>query len=64
MRFDSHSPSPPLDNFVDRFWLCTDGQSNRRERILPSGTIELVINLKDDEIRIHDPPSADVTEAA
>ncbi len=55
MHFVSHSPGPPLGNFVDRLWLCADAPSNRQERILPTGTIELVVNLSDDEVRIYDP---------
>ena len=55
MIFCSHAPSPPLADFVERFWLCSDTPSHRRERILPSGTIELVINLLEDEIRIYEP---------
>jgi AraC-like DNA-binding protein len=50
-----YTPSPPLSDFVERFWLCSDTPSHRRERILPSGTIELVINLREDEIRIYQP---------
>jgi AraC-like DNA-binding protein len=33
-------------------WLVAEGQSPRRERILPSGTIELVVNLRQDQVRI------------
>ena len=55
MQFLRHAPGPPLDEFVEYFWLCTQGQSNRKERILPSGTVELVINLCQDEVRIHNP---------
>lgn len=51
----TYSPGPPLDEYIDRFWFCSDTPSHPRERILPSGTIELVINLSDDEIRIYDP---------
>src|SRR5262249_13927458 len=51
----TYTPGPPLDACIDRFWLCTDTPSHPRERILPSGTVELVINLSDDEIRIYDP---------
>src|SRR5687768_5684854 len=32
-------------------WLVAGGQSPRRERVLPSGTIELVINLLQDQVR-------------
>jgi AraC-like DNA-binding protein len=51
----TYSPGPPLDEYIDRFWYCSDTPAHRRERILPSGTVELVINLSDDEIRIDDP---------
>lgn len=59
MRYCSYAPAPPLSDFVERFWLCSDAPPHRRERILPSGTIELVINLLDDEIRIYDPAHPD-----
>jgi AraC-like DNA-binding protein len=55
----TYNPGPPLDEFVDRFWLCSDSPQHPRERILPSGTLELVINLSDDEIRIYDPSHPD-----
>jgi AraC-like DNA-binding protein len=50
-----YTPVSPLLDFVDDFWLY-DGytQQHFKERILPSGTIELVINLRDDELRIYD----------
>src|SRR5215510_2751593 len=51
----SYRPSPPLDEFVDHFWLIDGGQVPQLEKIMPSGTIELVVNLKDDKIYIHDP---------
>ena len=51
----TYVPGPPLDEYIDRFWFCSDTPSHPRERILPSGTVELVINLTGDEIRIYDP---------
>jgi AraC-like DNA-binding protein len=56
MSYRSYTPAPPLGDFVDRFWHY-DGYapSHRRERILPSGTVELVINRGDDEVRIYHP---------
>jgi AraC-like DNA-binding protein len=48
----SYTPRAPLNEFVERMWLVSGGQTSRRERILPSGTIELVINLLQDEVRI------------
>jgi AraC-like DNA-binding protein len=50
----TYTPGPPLDEYVDRFWLCSDTPPHARERILPSATVQLVINLCDDEIRIYD----------
>jgi hypothetical protein len=55
MIYRSYIPSPPLVGFVERFWQCSDHPAHWRERILPSGTVELVINLREDEIRIYDP---------
>lgn len=55
MRFFSHEPARPLGDFIHNFWDCTDAPSHPRERILPSGTIEIVVNLREDEIRIYDP---------
>src|SRR5262249_28508713 len=50
----TYTPGPPLDAYIDRFWLFSDTPPHPRERILPSGTVQLVINLTDDEIRIFD----------
>jgi len=55
MHFSSRRPAPPLATFVDNLWHCSDAPTHSRERILPSGTVELVINLHDDEVRIYDP---------
>jgi len=48
----TYTPGPPLDEYIDRFWFCSDTPPHPRERITPSGTAHLVINLSDDEIRI------------
>ena len=55
MLYLSYRPGPPLNEFVDNFWLIQGGQMPRLEKILPCGSIELVVNLKHDEIHIHDP---------
>lgn len=54
MRFISYEPGPPLGDFVHRFWDSTYTPCHNRVRILPTGTIELVINLSEDEVRIFD----------
>jgi AraC-like DNA-binding protein len=59
MFYRSHTPPPPLSDFIERFWICSDATPHPRERILPSGTIELVVNLREDEVRIYDPSHPD-----
>jgi AraC-like DNA-binding protein len=49
-----HRPTPPLSDFVDNLWALGDAPRHTRERIVPSGTIELVINLREDVFRIYD----------
>ncbi|HEX3093991.1 MAG TPA: helix-turn-helix domain-containing protein [Candidatus Angelobacter sp.] len=56
MLFATHIPQPPLNRFVDLFWFY-DGYSpgpHSKERLMPDGSVELVINLKEDEARIYD----------
>jgi AraC-like DNA-binding protein len=50
----SHQPGRALDGFVENLWSLRDAPRHARERILPSGTLELVINLHEDELRIYD----------
>jgi AraC-like DNA-binding protein len=54
VKFHAHSPGPPLAGFVENLWSLSDAPSHARERILPAGTLELVINLDEDEFRIYD----------
>lgn len=55
-------PSPPLDRFISSIWFC---QSQPRpfalERVLPNGTAQLIVNLKEDRTRTYDPESGAVT---
>jgi len=54
MLFRTFEPSPYLADFVDNLWLYEGYQAEHtNERILPSGTIELVVNLHEDELRIY-----------
>ena len=55
MFFRSYIPGPPLVAFIDRFWLSSDAPPRPRERIPPTGTVDLVINLGEDETRIYEP---------
>lgn len=61
MQSFTHIPQTPLNRFVDLFWLY-DGYSpgpHSKERLMPDGSIELVINLKQDEARIYDRENLD-----
>jgi len=59
MIYLTYFPGLPISEFVDYFWLFDGGHTPRKERIVPSGTSELVVNLRNDEIRIHDPEKPD-----
>jgi AraC-like DNA-binding protein len=48
-------PRPPLSNFVELLWLYEGySQPHDKERLLPDGSMELVVNLKEDEARVYD----------
>lgn len=50
-----HQPGPPLDEFVHWFWFYSDLHADHtRERILPDGTFELVIDLSEVPRRLYD----------
>lgn len=53
--FEFCKPIPPLSSFVDILWLY-DGRKlqQKPERILPTGTFELVINLRRNQLRMYD----------
>jgi hypothetical protein len=36
-----HRPAAPLSQFIDHLWLFGDVPDHERERIIPSGTLEL-----------------------
>lgn len=45
-----HTPRPPLDAFVDVLWLYESyDPGHGRERLLPMATVELVVNLRQDQ---------------
>jgi hypothetical protein len=53
--YRTYIPQPPLAAFVDKFWLYEgDAPTHAKERRLPDGSMELVINLRDDTIRVYD----------
>jgi AraC-like DNA-binding protein len=59
--FTFYKPKPPLSKFVDRFWLYEGYNAEGLTLpILPTGKLELAINLRQDEMRFHD---SDVSES-
>jgi AraC-like DNA-binding protein len=54
MLFRSYKPILPLSGFIENLWIYKGFDCPRlKERILPSGTFELVFNLLHDELRIY-----------
>src|SRR5580704_8310199 len=50
-----HTPAPPLSEFVELLWLYEGyRQPHKKERLLPDGSMELVINLNEDCTREYD----------
>jgi AraC-like DNA-binding protein len=53
--FNFYKPKPPLSKFVDNFWIYEGYEpEHKTERILPTGTLELAINLRQNELRFYD----------
>ena len=55
--FNFYQPKPPLSKFVDCFWLYDGQAAPQPERILPTGTFELAINLRQNELSFCDAES-------
>ena len=53
MQYLRHPPGPPLAHLVDYLWSLRDVPGHAMERIVPSGTLELVVNLDEDEVRVY-----------
>jgi hypothetical protein len=52
----SACPHPPLSAFIKAFWSYEgDLPAHAKERRLPDGSMDLIMNLRDDLIRIYDP---------
>ncbi|EEF62032.1 helix-turn-helix domain-containing protein [Pedosphaera parvula] len=54
MQYVSIAPTPPLAEFIERFWYSSDAPTHQKVRIVPSGTIELVFNLDEDDLGFYD----------
>ena len=56
MVYRTYTPKPPLCHFVELLWYYQGGErTHAKERILPDGSLSLVVNLNQDEIRVYDP---------
>ena len=53
MQYLRHIPGPPLAPLVDYLWSLRDAPGHAMERIVPSGTLELVVNLDQDELSVY-----------
>lgn len=57
MQYLVRTLSPPLNQYIERMWYCSDVPAHTHERVLPSGDVDLVINLAEDAFSIDDPAS-------
>jgi AraC-like DNA-binding protein len=57
-------PSPALAPLVESLWYFTGELPHARERILPSGAMQLLVNLHADELRAYDGDRVHVTRGA
>jgi AraC-like DNA-binding protein len=54
MLFIQRRPLPPLDKWIECIWLCrSEPRPRALERVLPSGGSQLILNLAEDETRVH-----------
>lgn len=55
MALQTYIPRAPLAHFVKCMWLSQgDHPTHRRERVLPNGTMQLVISLQEKTLRVYD----------
>ena len=53
MQMFFRTPPHALAPFVESIWYCASDNPSLRERILPSGRMELLVNLDEDELRAY-----------
>jgi hypothetical protein len=55
MAYWTYIPPPPLSDFVDMFWSYEGyDPPHSTERVVPTGTMQLIVNLREDELRVYD----------
>lgn len=59
MPLRTYVPAPPLTPFVDCFW-CAHGLDHNHawERVLPTGAMQIVMNLRNDATAVRDTPQS------
>ena len=58
-----YTPRPPLSNFVESFWYYDGYQlPHAKDRVLPNGSMQLIINLSEDRLRVYDRWDTDKVE--
>jgi AraC-like DNA-binding protein len=55
VQYTRHRPGPRLARYVAYLWAVRDSPVHSTERIVPSGALELVVNLREDALRIYNP---------
>jgi AraC-like DNA-binding protein len=60
MLYLTYVPRPPLSEFVNVLWLYEGyTQGHAKERVLPSGAMQIVINLREDQTCVYDRDNTD-----
>jgi AraC-like DNA-binding protein len=60
MLYLTHVPRPPLSEFVNLLWLYEGyTQAHGKERVLPTGEMQIVINLQEDYTCVYDRDDTD-----
>lgn len=55
MAYRIYIPRPPLSDFVDMLWSYEGHDPpHARERVVPTGTMQLIVSLSEDELRVYD----------
>jgi AraC-like DNA-binding protein len=54
LHYVARPPAPPLARFVEYVWASQGAPAHARERVVPTGTLELFVSLVDDDAGMHD----------
>jgi AraC-like DNA-binding protein len=59
LRYVARPPTPPLAKFVEYVWASQGAPAHAKERVVPTGTLELCVSLVEEKGRISDPVGRD-----